>query len=198
MSSVPPIPAIETRGEMPAWRWLAASLGLMVLLAGVSILLAWRLDIYGILRDPAGRQLITSEHERKAKYLLNQAYVPANYDALIIGASASVNWHGEYLTGYRFYNESVEGGDASEERKLVETVLADGNYDQVPFAKVLQILHRYNGIERAQQRAQAFTDKARAIIGGLLVSVVVTVFLVPCVYLLAHGAAPAAAAEERS
>ena len=128
MSSVPPIPAIETRGEMPAWRWLAASLGLMVLLAGVSILLAWRLDIYGILRDPAGRQLITSEHERKAKYLLNQAYVPANYDALIIGASASVNWHGEYLTGYRFYNESVEGGDASEERKLVEQALPRGHF----------------------------------------------------------------------
>jgi len=31
-----------------------------------------------------GRALITSEHERKAKYLLNQAYVPANFDALII------------------------------------------------------------------------------------------------------------------
>src|SRR5271170_1872312 len=40
---------------------------------------------------------------------------------------------------------------ASEERHLVETVLADGNYDQVPFAKILQILHRYNSIERAQQ-----------------------------------------------
>jgi octaprenyl-diphosphate synthase len=55
---------------------------------------------------------------------------------------------------------------AAEERRLVETVLADGNYDQVPFAKILQILHRHNSIERAQQRAQAFTDKARAIIGG--------------------------------
>src|SRR6202167_3843075 len=53
-----------------------------------------------------------------------------------------------------------------EERKLVETVLVDGNYDQVPFGKILQILHRHNTIERAQQRAQAFTDKARAIIGG--------------------------------
>jgi octaprenyl-diphosphate synthase len=54
---------------------------------------------------------------------------------------------------------------APEERRLVETVLADGNYDQVPFGKILQILHRHNGIERAQQRAQVFTDKARAIVG---------------------------------
>jgi len=51
-----------------------------------------------------------------------------------------------------------------EERGLVETVLADGNYDQVPFGKILQVLYRYNGIERAQQRAQAFTEKAREII----------------------------------
>src|SRR5712675_2531018 len=53
----------------------------------------------------------------------------------------------------------------SEERKLVETVLTDGNYDQVPFSKILQMLNRHRGIERAQQRAQAFTEKARAIIG---------------------------------
>ncbi len=51
-----------------------------------------------------------------------------------------------------------------EERRLVETVLADGNYDQVPFGKILQILHRHHGIERAQARAQAFTEKAREII----------------------------------
>jgi octaprenyl-diphosphate synthase len=52
-----------------------------------------------------------------------------------------------------------------EERRLIETVLADGNYDQVPFGKILHLLHRYGGIERAQQRAQVFTEKARAIIG---------------------------------
>ena len=51
-----------------------------------------------------------------------------------------------------------------EERRLVETVLADGNYDQVPFGKILQILHRHNGIERAQARAEAFTEKARTVI----------------------------------
>jgi octaprenyl-diphosphate synthase len=52
-----------------------------------------------------------------------------------------------------------------EERRLVETVLSDGNYDQVPFGKILHILHRHQGVERAQQRALEFTEKARAIIG---------------------------------
>ncbi len=51
-----------------------------------------------------------------------------------------------------------------EERRLVETVLADGNYDQVPFGKILHILHRHRGVERAQRRALEFTEKARAII----------------------------------
>jgi octaprenyl-diphosphate synthase len=53
-----------------------------------------------------------------------------------------------------------------EERRLVETVLADGSYDQVPFGKILQILHRHHGVERAQARAQSFTEKAREIIAG--------------------------------
>lgn len=52
----------------------------------------------------------------------------------------------------------------AEERRLIETVLADGNYDQAPFGKILHILNRYGGIQRAQERAQAFTEKARSII----------------------------------
>ena len=53
-----------------------------------------------------------------------------------------------------------------EERKLVETVLTDGNYDQVPCAKILHILNRHGSIERAQERALSFTRKAREIIAG--------------------------------
>jgi len=53
-----------------------------------------------------------------------------------------------------------------EERKLVETVLTDGNYDQVPCAKILHILNRHHSIERAQERALSFTSKAREIIAG--------------------------------
>ena len=60
---------------------------------------------------------------------------------------------------------ALETADA-EERKLVETVLTDGNYDQVPFSKILNILHRHHGVERAQERAQVFTEKARSIIAG--------------------------------
>jgi octaprenyl-diphosphate synthase len=60
---------------------------------------------------------------------------------------------------------SLEDADG-DERRLVETVLADGNYDQVPFRNILQILHNHRGVERAMNRAQSFTDRARAVISG--------------------------------
>lgn len=53
-----------------------------------------------------------------------------------------------------------------EEKKLVESVLTDGNYDSVPFQKVLQLIRKHRGIERAMERAESFTDKARSLLLG--------------------------------
>jgi octaprenyl-diphosphate synthase len=50
------------------------------------------------------------------------------------------------------------------ERELVATILRDRNYDAVPFQRILALLKQYQGIERVRDRAQAFTEKARAII----------------------------------
>jgi octaprenyl-diphosphate synthase len=54
---------------------------------------------------------------------------------------------------------------SAEERSLVEAILQQRNYDQVPFARILALLEKYRGIQRVRDRAQAFTDKARQIIG---------------------------------
>jgi len=51
------------------------------------------------------------------------------------------------------------------ERRLVETILQQRSYDEVPFARILALLEKYRGIERVKERAQTFTDKARNIIG---------------------------------
>ena len=53
-----------------------------------------------------------------------------------------------------------------EERRLVETILAQRNYDQVPFSRILALLEKYGAVERVRERAQAFTDKARALMAG--------------------------------
>ena len=46
----------------------------------------------------------------------------------------------------------------------METILRERNYERVPFSQILALLEHYRGIERVKERAQAFTDKARAII----------------------------------
>jgi octaprenyl-diphosphate synthase len=51
-----------------------------------------------------------------------------------------------------------------EERGVIETVLREGNYDSVPLPRILKQIERHCGFERCRERAQAFTDKARAII----------------------------------
>src|SRR5437016_5781796 len=53
----------------------------------------------------------------------------------------------------------------AEERRLVETILLQRSYDQVPFSRILALLEKYRGIERVKERAQAFTEKARRTIG---------------------------------
>jgi len=52
----------------------------------------------------------------------------------------------------------------SAERRLVETILRERNYEEVRFAQILALLEKYRGIQRVKERAQAFTDKARQII----------------------------------
>jgi octaprenyl-diphosphate synthase len=56
-------------------------------------------------------------------------------------------------------------GASADERALVEGVLADGNYESVPFIEILKLLERHNAIDRAMERAQSFTDRARELIG---------------------------------
>ncbi len=55
-------------------------------------------------------------------------------------------------------------GASADERALIEAVLSQGNYDSVPFIEILKMLNRHKAIERAMERAQSFTDRARELI----------------------------------
>ena len=54
---------------------------------------------------------------------------------------------------------------SADERRSVERVLADRHYENVPLRQILELIEKYNGIERVRERAQTFTDKARQAIG---------------------------------
>ena len=154
--------APATAAKLTSGRWLFWTLVLLAVAVAAELALAWRLDVFGILRDPTGRALITSSHERQAKYLLNQAYVPDNFNALIVGASASVNWRPQRLTGYRFYDESLEGGNATEQRKLVEQALQRGHFQVALvgiFPRITGSHELQDGLDQAN-RAEAFGSLA--------------------------------------
>jgi octaprenyl-diphosphate synthase len=53
----------------------------------------------------------------------------------------------------------------SEERRSVEVILRERSYENIPFRRILALIKKYCGLERTQERAQAFTDKARQLIG---------------------------------
>lgn len=52
----------------------------------------------------------------------------------------------------------------ADERAMVARVLADRNYEAVPFAHVQKMVKRYEGIAKAKARAQEFTEKARSLV----------------------------------
>ena len=60
---------------------------------------------------------------------------------------------------------ALEKADAAE-RGLVETVLAERNYERVPFAAIFDLIERHGGVERVRLRACEFTARAGAIISG--------------------------------
>jgi len=51
-----------------------------------------------------------------------------------------------------------------QEREAVATVLREREYRTVPFSQITAILKKYHGIERAMERAESFTERARATI----------------------------------
>ena len=58
---------------------------------------------------------------------------------------------------------ALEAADP-EDRKMVETVLAEASYKSVPFAAVRQMIEARGGFQQAQQRAAQFTEKARTLV----------------------------------
>ncbi|HEV2578969.1 MAG TPA: hypothetical protein VGU25_17315 [Acidobacteriaceae bacterium] len=97
----------------------------LILVVGAS---SFAIDIFGVFRNPQGRQLRVYNNERTAKYLLNERYVPENFNGLLIGSSMSANWDVSAIQNFRIYNESIAGGNATEEKLLIDQALPAGHF----------------------------------------------------------------------
>src|SRR4051812_32482242 len=104
--------------------WLLLVIGLIAAIGGAATGLVVRLDPWGLYRDPRGRELRTYGDARVAKYLLSARYVPANFNAVLIGSSMTANWDVSRLKRVRTYNESLNGANVVEEKAVVEQALA--------------------------------------------------------------------------
>jgi hypothetical protein len=116
---------------MSSRRWIILTISSLFLVVALNAALMLGTDVFGLFRDPVGRQLPIYYADRTSKFLLSQRYVPANYDGLLLGPSSSINWQPRRMmegTGLRVYNESLEGGNATEENLLAEQALKTGHF----------------------------------------------------------------------
>ncbi len=113
---------------MKAGGWIAGMLGCSVLGCALVLGSSYAMDIFGIFHDPTGKKLQVEHNERTAKFFLNERYVPANFDALLVGGSSTSNWRMSALDFARFYNESLYGSNTVEEKRLVDEALRRGTF----------------------------------------------------------------------
>lgn len=78
---------------------------------------------FAMYGDPSGQEYRIWGYERATKYLFSQNYIPANFDGLLIGPSASdVMVDTRRLPG-RIYNLSLNGGNVCELKALFDNVV---------------------------------------------------------------------------
>lgn len=109
-----------------------------VAIAALAAGLNYRLNLYGVFGNPAGKKLVVYDNERTTKYLFSYNYIPANFDAVLVGTSISDNWDTSHIAGMRVYNASINGGNISEEALLLRNIL-----DRTHPRTVLFVIHPY-------------------------------------------------------
>ena len=95
------------------------------------------IDLYGLFTGSSTAHAIYGE-ERTAKYLHSLRYIPEQFDGVMLGSSVSDNLDTRHLKGYRIYNASINGGNVSDLKPLVENI-----YRRRDLKLTLVCAHRY-------------------------------------------------------
>jgi hypothetical protein len=109
-------------------RFVARTLILVVSIAAVVATLNWRINMYGVFGDAQGESRTVIGNERQTKYLFSYNYIPANFDALLVGSSIASNIDTSKIHGVRMYNTALSGGNITEERLIAENALRRGHF----------------------------------------------------------------------
>jgi hypothetical protein len=102
--------------------WVASIVGILGLTFTAFNL--WE-DDFGLFWSNAPKRIW--DQERTSKYLMSFRYIPNHFDGLLLGPSYSDRLDTRRLDGYRTYNLSVDGADATELRTLALNVIERGD-----------------------------------------------------------------------
>jgi hypothetical protein len=95
-------------------------------------------DLYGLFNGGNAATHFIYGEERTAKYLHSIRYIPENFDGVILGSSVSDNLDTRQLPGYKIYNASINGGNVTDLKPLVENIYRKHN-----FKLTIVCAHRY-------------------------------------------------------
>jgi hypothetical protein len=108
---------------------LSGALMALLIVVGIN----WFVDIYGLFRGSSSRKIQVYHNERETKYLFSYAYIPDNFNTILIGPSLSDNIDAEQLSTNELivYNASVMGANISELKRTVENAVKSKKITQV-------------------------------------------------------------------
>lgn len=85
------------------------------------------LDEFGLFGNAEKKLIKIYYNERMSKYLFSFNYIPNNFDGVLIGPSLSDNLNTKVIKLYKTYNASINGGNISEIKPIVDNLLEHNN-----------------------------------------------------------------------
>lgn len=134
----------------------------LALVAGLIAAASWAWDPYGLFRDAEGRALPVYAAERTSKHLLARRYIPENFEGVLFGPSQSDNLDPRGLAPLEVYNASLNGGNASELKLIMEALLGAG-----PPRFVILCLSDYITKDYGRKTHAITPDEVRGALGSL-------------------------------
>jgi len=119
-------------------KWLVLFSVILVSLTASLGTVNYFIDYYGLFRDVEGKKLMPYDNFRLAKYLYSYNYIPVNFDGILLGPSASMNFDSSKIVNRNVYNFSVDGGNVSEQKLFADMALSKGQ-----FSLVVLTIHPY-------------------------------------------------------
>ena len=114
-------------------KWLVLFSVILVSLTVSLVTANYFIDYYGLFRDVEGKKLMPYDNFRLAKYLYSYNYIPVNFDGILLGPSASINFDSSKIVNRNVYNLSIDGGNISESKLIADIAFSKGQFSLVVF-----------------------------------------------------------------